>query len=278
MHLIRIFRDSWSLLKSEPKVFLPRLFTTMLYTFFSLYTANLSLRFAAAMHQAYARGMGVVTVVEPFAFEFLTLFSASLIIYAVDIISYAMYPSIVAAYRQGRPIRLRASLTAALRVWPTLAAFALLVFLVLAIFAAGTYTAYHLTLSRQSILPLLPLLIASVLFLLAFSVLFFFVIPVAVVERNGPLTTLKRSVSLGVRHRNDVTATVALFALLVFATFVVAGIYQFVGGALAVIAVILYLAGRLLQAVIYTYISVVNPALYFDAVDGTINKVRKNTT
>lgn len=267
MEIKKILYGSARLLKTEPKVFAPRLATTVLYSIFSLYTADLSLRFASAMRDAYAAGTQIAFVVEPFAGEFLMLFAASVALYAADIVSYAMYPSIVSAYRRDRPIRLGDSLAAAFRVWPTLAAFALLVFFVLGLFATGTYTSYHLMLSRQTLMPLFPLLIAAVLFLLAFSVLFFFVIPVAVVERTGPLTTLRRSVSLGIRHRNDVAAMVGLFALLVSATFLVAGIYQFVGGTLAILAIGLYLAGRILQAVIYTYISVVNPTLYFSAVE-----------
>ncbi|MFH1720995.1 MAG: hypothetical protein ABH950_00165 [Candidatus Altiarchaeota archaeon] len=216
------------------------------------------------MQEAMMQGIEMEAVVAPFFEELVLLFIYSIFIYIVDIVSYAMYPTIVLDYQKGKDINLSKSLKIALGAWKTLAVFALIVFFLLGSFTYLSYVSYQLTLKDNTMTYILPTFLLSTVFLLAFTVLFFFVIPIAIVEEKYSIYSIKKSIKLGIKHRSDVLKTSIMFLVLVFATLTVASIYELVGGLVAYTALFLYIIGRLIQAVTYTYISIVNPVLYLE--------------
>ncbi|MEE9474148.1 MAG: hypothetical protein V3V36_00585, partial [Candidatus Hydrothermarchaeaceae archaeon] len=112
MHLTEVFKESLSLLKREPKVFVPRIFTTGLYTFFVLYLASLGLKISLAINQGVeaAESAGTVPDLE----GILSLFSRELLLFAclflfvsaVDILTYGMYVQITKDFHAKKPISL----------------------------------------------------------------------------------------------------------------------------------------------------------------------------
>ncbi len=267
MGLLSILLDSIRLLRAEPKIYLPRIFTTAIYTAFVLYTAKLSVELTRTimLAQLRAEAMGVL----PDFGEALSGFSGSLVFflafflfaYAVDILSYGMYVRIVSDYQARRPIKLLEALKDALRRGKTLLALSL----VILAFMTGIFILYLLLgsaflLTRSALYPVLALLVLLA-GLITFALIFFFSIPVAMTEGKGALNAVSISARLGFKHRGVVIKTNLVFAGLIFATLLVAMFTDF-SGSIGAAAVITFAVGRLFQALVYTYISVVNPAVY----------------
>jgi hypothetical protein len=267
MHLIEVFRASLSLMKREPKVFVPRVFTTFLNTFFVLYAARLSLEISLAINREIeiARSAGAAPeiggILSPFAGELSLFASLFLFVYVVDILTYGMYVMIASDFHAGRPI----SLVRALRDAVSRAR-ALLLIGILATAFVGCFIVVYLLLGRlyistQNPLFLLAALVVMLLAIVLFALVFFFAVPVAMVERRGVKSAVLKSASLGRRYKSPVLKTNFLFVGMVFVAMVAVMLTEF-QGALALGAILLFVSGRLFQALIYTYISIVNPSLY----------------
>lgn len=267
MGLVGILVESLRLLRKEPKLYIPRIITTAIYTAFVLYAAKLSLEISRAitMAQAQAEATGAQPdfggAFSEFSGSLYFLLAFFLLSYAIDILSYGMYVRIVQDYRSKIPIQLIAALREALGKGKAL--FALSV--VILIFLAAVLLLYAILgsmflVTRSILFPALAILVL-LLGLVAFALVFFFAIPIAMVENKGALSAIAASAKLGFKHRGVVLRTNFFFAGLILVTLLVAMLTDFSGraGAAAVIAFVL---GRLFQALVYTYISVVNPAVY----------------
>ena len=253
MDVLNALRGSLLLLKTTPKVFVPRLLTTALYTVYALYSMNLAADIY--LHQsdpAYlSQNSGRV----------LLLFASVIVLYLIDIVSYAMYPKIVEDHSKGSEISLIKALSNALAAWPALLLLASILLVILFIVATATAVFEVMYLASGSwVYPLISLLFAICL-LLAFAVLMFFFVPVAVTERMGVLKSLKKSFEMGMSYKKELFEVNILFAILMIATMILIGVFEFQGETpyLAMTAFIIF---RLLQAIIYTYISVSNPYIY----------------
>lgn len=267
MHLVQVFRASLDLMKKEPRVFVPRVFTTFLYTFFVLYAAKLSLEISLAINREMeiARSAGTAPdaggILSPFAGE-LSLFAFFfLFVYVVDILTYGMYVMISSDFHAGRPISLVRALIDAVR-----GARALLLIGVVAIAFVGCFIVVYLLFGRlyistQSPLFLLAALGVMVLAIALFALVFFFAVPIAMVEKRGVKSAVLKSASLGLKHKWPVIKVNFLFVGMMFVAMVVVMLTEF-QGVLALSAILLFIFGRLFQALIYTYISIVNPSIY----------------
>jgi hypothetical protein len=266
MGLLEVFRRSLLFLKDEPKIFVPRIFTTSLYTIFLLYSAKLSLELTRAINREMvaARTLGVPPdigrVLDQFAGTLLSYLIFFLFVYGVDILTYGMYVRIVVDYKK-RPILLLKALREALGRMRTLfpLGIAILVFSFFFLARYGIVGSAYLSTGHW----IFALLVFAVLLaaLVSFALLFFFAIPVAMIKKSGVMDTLKASLGLGLRHKGPVLKTNFLFVGLILLTLLVA-MYSEFRGAIGIAAVTAFVLGRLFQAIVYTYISVVNPAVY----------------
>lgn len=266
--LVQVLKSSLKLLKREPKVFAPRMLTTALYTFFTIYSAKLSFEIINALTKEMlaAEALGAAPRIERALAGYESALTAYLLfflfIYAVDVLSYGMYVRIVRDYRAGAEISLRAALGDAMSSAKTLFVLSLVVLAFLGIFLL-VYSilgvAYMQT--QSAIFPVLALLLL-LLAIALFALLFFFLLPAAVAEKRGAASALSRSVALGMRYRSEALKTNFVFVALVLVTMLVAMATEF-KGTLTYGAIALFIAGRLVQMVVYTYISAVNPAVFF---------------
>lgn len=267
MQLIEVFKKSLKLMEKEPKVFLPRIFTTFLNTFFIIYAASISLDVSRAINQELAisrsRGMApdIAGALSPFT-DVLLLFAAFfLLVYVVDILTYGMYVRIASDFHARLPI----SLTRALKDAVFRARALLLIGIAATIFVGFFILLYlifgRLYISTQSPLFLLAALGVMLLAIVAFALVFFFAVPAAMVEKRGMKAAVLKSTSLGMSHKGMVIKVNFLFIAMVLVAMVVVMLTEF-RGFVAVSAIILFVLARLFQAIVYTYISIVNPSIY----------------
>jgi hypothetical protein len=267
MGLLSVFKEALVLLRDEPKIFLPRIFTTALYTVFLLYSAKLAVDLTKAINSeiSMAASLGVAPnlgrALNQFTGALISYLVFFLFVYGVDILSYGMYVRIVADYHKKEPIFLLRALKEAVSRIKTLFALGLVVLAFSAIFLIlyGIIgSAYASTGHWIFSIMVLAVLLAAII---SFAFLFFFAVPVAMIKKCGVAETLRMSMNLGLKYKGPVLKTNFLFAGLVLLTLLVA-MYSEFKGAVGIAAAAVFILGRLFQAVVYTYISVVNPAVY----------------
>jgi FtsH-binding integral membrane protein len=267
MHLTEILIESFRLLRREPKIYLPRIFTTVLYTVFLLYTASFSLRITRAINLEVLRAQmmrGVPDLgraLSQFWGQIVFFLLFFLVVYAVDILSYGMYATIVRDYHSKNKVNLTNSLNEALKKTKTLFLLGLVILAFIGAFLvvyAFMSTAFIVT--QNPAFLVLALLVLLTVFI-GFAVLFFFSVPVAVLEDVKLAVAMRKSMDLGIRNKGIVLKTNFLFAGLMLVTLGVAMFADF-KGKIGLAAVTAFIVGRLLQALVYTYISVVNPVAY----------------
>jgi hypothetical protein len=252
MDVRAILTDSLKLLVAKPKVFIPRIITTFLYSVFTLYSMGLTIDMLDNPQQSLtAPYMGRVAV----------LFAAMPLLYFIDVLSYAMYPKIVADHQAGREIDLGSALKDGLRVWKVVLALVIILigFLVFVVITTVTsYVLYLLSGSHIAIIASFILIVALVLF---FSIVMFFVVPVAVLEGRGVRASFRESFNIGLKNKVGLFRLNIVFLLLVVITLAMSYLEE-ANTLTSATLIILFILIRLAGAVVYTYLSVTNPMAY----------------
>jgi hypothetical protein len=243
-------------------MFVPRIATTLIYSFFIFYGAKLSFDLSFAL--ARETGMpspSISSAADPYASEIAFVALTSLVCFISDVLAYAMYPTLVEDYRRGGRISLTKAFGNALRQWKTLVAFSATILLFLLFFILFFLFVYVRIIFTGRVILLLPALVFMIAVFIAFSVLIFFIIPVGVIERKGVFHSYRRSIEVGWRHRTPVFKTTVFFMGVALATVLVAAAGGFKGAGAAV-AFTVFVVTRLVQVVSYTYLNVINPYMY----------------
>jgi hypothetical protein len=252
MNLREVLADSVRLLAAKPKVFIPRLMTTLIYSAFTLYSMGLTVDMLGNPQQTLtASYLGRVAVI----------FAAMPLLYFIDILSYAMYPKIVADHQAGRKIDLVAALKDGLRVWKVVLALVVILLLFLVIVVLTTVTSYAIYLLSGSPIAIIASFLLILGLVLFFSIAMFFVVPVAVLEGKGIIESFRESFSMGVQHKVDLFKLNLIYLLLVIVTLALAYIEES-NYLVSASFVALFVVIRLMGAIIYTYLSVTNPMAY----------------
>lgn len=253
-------KESLHLLYREPKIFIPRFITTALYTVALLYLAKITVELTKLM--GYPQGYEVTPdpeILQVFLSNMVLLLIALLFLLVIDLISYAMYPGIIRDYYAKKPISLIKSLKEALSIWKTLMVlgiFTITFTVILSIFEFLAKETGNMLVYLFSI----PLMLIAVL---VFLILLFFIVPVAVIEKKGVIATFQHGFRLSLEHKSDLFAINIFFLALTITTLILVTVTE-IGfqGIIASSAVLLFILTRVIQAVVYTYISVVNPYFY----------------
>ncbi|MFH1788284.1 MAG: hypothetical protein ABH834_02750 [Candidatus Altiarchaeota archaeon] len=268
MEFLKLLKESVNVLAKEPKVFAPRIATTIIYSAFIFMSTKLTYDVSLALALETAKASpNIASALNPYTKDMMLLFLASLACFASDILAYAMYPTIIADYVAKREIKLWNALENTLTQWKTLLVFSLTIILFLAFFL-GFFSLAYASIIMSGKLILIP--IASVVMILVFiavSVIIFFIVPVSVVEKKGVSHSFRKSFRLGLKHKGPVVKT-TLFSMgvaLVTIFFAMASGFE---GASAYLAFALFAVTRIIQAVSYTYLNVVNPYLYLALDEG----------
>jgi len=257
MKLTQILMQSFILLRRKPKLFLPRLVTTFLYTSYFILLAyfTIDLRYLFLQSDRY--------LIEHMLPRIAFLLIVSIILYFIDIISYAMYSALVRDYHRGEKIDLLNALKESINTWKSLLFLGLLSFgillIIILLLSFSIFTAFIL----NNLYLLLPSIFIVLFIILIFLVLMFFVIPVAIIEKKGTFQSIKESFNLGIKYRNDLLLINMFFMTLILITFLILMVTEMdIGDIVAISALFLFIIARIFQAVIYTYICVVNPYFY----------------
>ncbi len=271
MNLFHVMKESFALLLKKPKIFIPNLFASLLYAFVELIMIKAFIDIIEI-----TKGVDIVRVIQgsstyfpmeelqPHLFIFAGVVLFFPVIGVVDLVTYSMYPALVADYHEGKSISLRKALKDALsawRIWLTLGMifllFTIFVFLMIGIFIALTFLSDNL----------IYLLIGSLLFILLvilFMMSIFFVIPIGVIERISIVESFRKSYQLGFRHRWEVISLNVFIILVIIAAFAFGNIFgtEKLSVGITFLAIALFLIVRIIQSLMYTYICVVNPYFY----------------
>ena len=252
MNLREILSGSVSLLKSQPKAFIPRLVMSVLYTAITLYLVGLTAEFMQVMDSA---------AVSSFIWRIAVLFIWLPILYFLDILSYAMYPRMVKDHRMGRKMSLSAALKDALHSWRVIMALGLTIFAFLILLVTVAAPLQYLSYSTGNVsYTVLAALLALVL-VLAFSVLVFFVVPASIIEGMGVRDSFAASFKLGLLHIKNLLGLNLMFTFMVAVTILFA-FWTELEDRLTLLGVASLLAVRCAQTIVYTYVSVANPLAY----------------
>ncbi|MFQ5759258.1 MAG: hypothetical protein ACE5IF_06235 [Candidatus Bathyarchaeia archaeon] len=254
-------------MRKEPKIYLPRIFTTLFYTVFLLYTARLALRITQAINIEMSRAQMVGAVPNPgkalsqFSGQITFFLFFFLLVYAVDILTYGMYARIVHDYHSKKKISLTTALSGALKKFKTLFLLGLLILVFMGLFLVlYSFLSSAFIITQNPVFLVITLLILLTAFI-SFALIFFFSVPVTVLEDKKLSEAVTTSMRLGMRNKGIVLKMNFLFGGLILVTLGVA-MYTDFKGKLGAAAAIAFIVGRLAQALVYTYISVVNPTAY----------------
>lgn len=267
MELVDVFKESLKLMKKEPKVFVPRILTAVLYTFFVIYAASISFKISLVINRemeiAKSRSMApdISSALSPFTDELLLFAAFFLLVYVVDILTYGMYTRIASDFHGGKPISLLRALKDAVYRAPSLFLIGFAATIFVGFFVLVYIVFGGLYISTENPLFLLLALLVMIIAIVAFALVFFFAVPVAMVERCSTKAAVLKSASIGMKHKKTVIKVNFLFVGLVLFAMVVVMLTE-VHGFVALGALILFIIARLFQAIVYTYISIVNPTLY----------------
>ncbi len=252
MDVIVLLKDSLVLLVRQPKVFLPKLFTTFLYSIYAIATIKIALEMVVSP-QSVDLTLALLKLIVLLAFTY--------ILYLVDIFTYAMYPKIVDDYSHGRKISLVKSLKNAISVWKVLIALSifLFIFLILSTLIYGIVNLVGLLV--KSILVVYLGIGVMILITLVFAILMFFTVPVCVLERTSLTKSIRKSIRLGLTHKSLLVKVNLVFMVLVFITLWLVASAE-LREETDMVAILLFLSIRLIQAVLNTYLNVSNPYIY----------------
>ncbi len=259
MTLKGILQESLRLLYKEPKIFIPRFVTTGLYTVVIIYLAKVSSQITEGLDYPGHKAASVDPLVLSSIFQnILPLMLFLAFIALIDFVSYGMYPALVRDYYEKKPPSLGRSLKEALGAWKVILMFGAI--------TAFTAALMVLPLNLASGGEIIPYALLSVVgFAVAFIVivLLFFVVPYAVIEKKGVVEAFRRGTRLSFEHRKDVFSINLVLISLSLVTFALMTLTEMTGqGVIAATSIILFIIIRTVQAVVYTYISVVNPYFY----------------
>jgi hypothetical protein len=264
MHVTQILKESFVLLRKEPKLFIPRFITTALYSVVLLYTAQLT----AQMAEATGLYSGVSATPDPEVITsllggaFILLFSV-IILLLVDLFSYAMYPILIRDYYKGAKTNLAKSFKEAFGAWKMILVLWVLI-MIFSTFLGLLLTVFQtLTIETGDSIYYLMALGAVLLAVLFLLIALFFVMPSAAIEKKGIIHTFREGFNLSMKYKTDVIVINIFFIALTLLTLgiITYSEIKFSEG-LAIMAGLIFILTRIFEAVIYTYISVVNPYFY----------------
>ncbi|RLI92775.1 MAG: hypothetical protein DRO94_00625 [Candidatus Altiarchaeales archaeon] len=255
MTLYKILLESVVLLLKRPKLFVPRLITTFLYSLYTLFIARFTIDVINFnLHENF---FGFVMP------RISAMLLAVIILYFIDIVSYAMYPALLRDYKMGKKIELIKAFKESISLWRLLLVMGVITFVFIFIIMAILSLFIFLTIILNNpYLLIIPGFIA-VIGILIFVILMFFVIPIAVIENKGPIQSIRESICLGLRYKGDLLKVNLFFLVLICVSFIVIIMTEMnISDMVSISAIILFIVARVFQAIIYTYICVANPYLY----------------
>ena len=254
---ITALKDSFSLLKAEPKLFLPKFAVAALFSIPLLAFPNL----AYAVFSLSADREEMLGI-------FWMLTALLLLSTLVDIIVNTMYPFMVRDYFSKKPISISRAFGQSLSRFSVVAPAVVVVDLLVIGLAVLASIPLGIALLTGNTAMAALVLAATLLVLFIVMVLFYLVYPVSALENKSPLAALRQALSLSMKNRLDISKATAITFIISLAAFALAfaiDIYSksgFVEGGF--VAGLLFIGIRFATAMLYTYQYVLNPVMYLE--------------
>ncbi|MFH1895011.1 MAG: hypothetical protein ABIJ74_00295 [archaeon] len=253
-----ILKNSFIVLKKEPKLFVPKIFLALLWGGLLLYSVDLLKRI---------QEINSVVVLEEKAFLLNEILPASVallffsfLFFVFDSVINSAYPLMVQKYLSKQPFSVFASVKSVLFDFNKIVLPVLIAFFagILVLFPFTLMFSFFFTEQNTFLLGVTALIILAVTFIV--SVMFYFIYPVASIERKGlasVINTIKKS------RKNFFEASFGTFIAMILSV-VSALLVSFSDATeLTVLALIVFVVLRIITAVLATYSMVLNPLLYF---------------
>ncbi len=253
MDLINVFRESFIILRKEPKLFIPKLILAFLYGIGMIIIASLALEtiLPLALQQFDLETARAMVEKLPLV---MVLFFYLIALLVVDVLVNAMYPLMVSDFKQGKKISFRRALGVAATKFTTVFPAVFITEILIAVPFALVSTFFILSGNMAA-------LIGAVLAFFALSfvliVLFYVIYPFSVLnEKKSFIEALTGSFKIGRKNIKELSipSTVPYFLSLV--NFVVA--FKANDPTFLIVFVVL----RFLIAMLYTYHMILNPNVY----------------
>lgn len=246
-------RTSFETLLTHPKLFLPKILITFLYSVPVLFLPSLAIgSFAAPSLEIFN------------ALVFFLFFTLGVSV--LDTMVSAMYPFLVSDYFAGTKISLKKSFSFSLKkVFLVVPAVMLveILFLAAAIMLAFPFALFVISENYFGIAAIVFVSLALIFFI---GVFFYMIYPVTALEKTGVLSSLKRSVFISKKNFSLISKAAVFSLALSVLSIVFSFAIEFFGSkdlvAGSVVSFLLFVVVRFVTALIATYQYVLNPVFY----------------
>ena len=253
MDIMAVFRESFNILKQEPKLFLPKLLLALLYGIGIVLATSLILDVLpiVASGEMDLQSARLITQSIPLviAYFFYTVF-----VFATEVLINSMYPVMVRDFRAGKRVSFRTAFSfAAKRFFVVfLAMFAIELAIAVPFALVST-----ILLLNQNMIALGVAVAAFLAISFLLILLFYTIYPVAVLQEKGFFSTLSKTISLGKSNIRELSIPAMIPFSLSLASFLLSIEVSNPG------VLVLFIIVRFLVAMVATYHMVLNPNIYF---------------
>ena len=245
-------RESLEVFSENPKLILPKLLVSFLYSIVFVLVAGLIVNLFKDPESASLVGT-------------IALFALEVVFVLVDIFVNLMFPHMVKQHRDKKKVSLRKSfryvlsnLSAALPVLLIYLALIVLSLIWMGLFLILFYNGKPL---EETLLSFAAPIIALAAFIAFF---FYLIFPIATLEKPRLLDSLKRSARLSISNWHDVAKALILSTVLSLASLALAFAVNIVPPESSAVFWAVFVVVRFLTAYINTYLYVLSPVFYFN--------------
>jgi len=255
---ISVLAESFNLLLKKPKLFLPKIFISAVYGVSMLLVAQLYL-------QVYSIGPVGITqrAISPETLAsllFLVLINFIVLVFAflLDILINGMYPSMVNDYFEKKEISFKTALDKSLKRFFVLLPITLLDVIVFTVISIPLSFALYFALQVNNIFLIIPILLIIGVMIFLTIIIFYFLYPVTMLEKEGIIRTVVHSFKSSYRNLGPVSKASLIPFFISLLNFALAFLQENLG------FLILFIVMRFVVALISTYHYVLNPTVYLE--------------
>lgn len=252
MHVKKTLKESYSLLKTCPKAVVPQLISTAAY---SIIWLSIISQTAMLTNPALTREQALSALQDT-----VKIIAASLIVYLIDVYTYAMYPQIAEDYLK-KDVSLKRAFKHALKRSGTLLLFSLTLLIGLGVFTIASLPLFMAMAATQDAIISILFTLGLITFMILAATAVFFVIPVTMTEGHGIIKSYKIGLKMSARHVKDLMLLNIVFLALLLASSYILYDLKF-RGTMAAAALMLFAATRFIQAAATAYVYVANQLYY----------------
>lgn len=247
--LFKILKNSFNLLKKEPKLFLPKLIIAIFYGILIIFQAQLLVNFTTIFSNELT--IETLPLVSELLFFSIILLFFSFLVYILDTLITSTYPALVKQFP--KKISFKKAILESKNTY--LKAIISAIFL---LFITTTIT-FLITTALVLIMSINPNTQLFISLLISFLIIFLFYLlfPVLMIEKKGVIYSIKKAIKISLENKKNIFAlslmplsiTIAKLILAIFITHP--------------LALILFILLVILTAALHTYSTVATQTTYF---------------